>query len=305
MSSTTNAICVLGGTGFIGHHLTNALLERGYEVRLLTRARHRQRDLEQRPGLELVEGDVHDIAFLQRQFAGQDAVINLIGELNDSHHPGRGFQQAHVELAHKVVDACQAAHVPRLLHMSALNARPDAPSRYLRSKGEAENHVHEAAGAELAVTSFRPSVVFGPGDGFFNRFAQLLTLAPGIMPLPGAKARFAPVYVGDVVAAMVAALEDPTTTGQRLDLCGPKDYTLLELVRYVARLKGKRVLILPLPAPAERLLASVMQYLPGQPLTPDNLDSMKLDSICPPTCPRQPTAVEDIVPAYLGGNGGR
>jgi len=306
MSASPSSVCILGGAGFIGRHLINALILRGQRVRVLTRSRYKHRDLWVLPQLDLVEGDVHDAEFLRQQFAGQGAVINLVGELNDSRRTGRGFQVAHVELARKVVSAARAAGVSRLLHMSALNASPEAPSRYLRSKGEAEQRVHEEAGPALAVTSFRPSVVFGPGDGFFNRFAGLLTLSPLVMPLPGAKARFAPVYVGDVVDTLIAALDDPAASaGQRLDLCGPQIFTLSELVRYLADLRRTPRLLLPLPGFAERMLAAVLQFVPGRPLTPDNLDSMKLDSVCAPGVPRQPTPIDAVVPFYLGGEDAR
>ncbi|MEJ2481530.1 MAG: NAD(P)H-binding protein, partial [Acidihalobacter sp.] len=177
-------VCVLGGTGFVGRHLCARLIRAGYRVRIPTRHRERHRDLLVLPGLELIEADVHDPQTLAQVLTGCQAAINLIGILNERGHRGLGFQHAHVELTRKFVDACQAQGVRRLLHMSALGADATADtSFYLRSKAEAETLAHTLSGPELAVTSFRPSVIFGPDDSFLNRFADLLRAVPGVFPL--------------------------------------------------------------------------------------------------------------------------
>ncbi len=292
-------VCMLGGTGFVGSQIAARLANAGHTVKVLTRHRHRHRDLLVLPLLELVEADVHDPATLTREFQGCDVVINLVGVLNELGGSHR-FAIAHVELAKKVVAACRDAGVARLLHMSSLNTAPDAPSNYLKSKGEAENHVHDVGGRFMAVTSFRPSVIFGPGDGFLNLFADLLRRIPFALPLACPNARFAPVYVGDVADAFVNAIDDASTVGKRIDLCGPQVYTLRELVSYAARLTGVRRWIIGLPDWASRLQAHVMGLVPGKPFTIDNYRSMQVDSVCPGggTCP---TALETIAPHYLGG----
>ena len=154
-------------------------------------------------------------------YSGNDAVIHLVGILNEKGRDGRGFRAVHVELPRKVVQACRETGVRRILHMSALHAA-QGPSHYLRTKGEGEDLVHAAAAEGLRVTSFRPSVIFGPRDSFINRFAGLLRFAPFFFPLACPDARFAPVYVGDVARAFALTLEDPRSFGRRYDLCGPR-----------------------------------------------------------------------------------
>lgn len=289
-------ICILGGTGFVGSHLLAHLSGQGRQMKVLTRHADRHRDLLVLPDVELFEADCHDPEVLRRHFAGQDAVINLVGILNERGDDGRGFARAHNELARKVIEACKAAGVRRLLHMSALNADPQGPSHYLQTKGVAENHAHENAG-DICVTSFRPSVIFGPGDSFLNRFAGLLRISP-FLPLAMPEARFAPTFVGDVADAYVAALDDHGTCGQRIDLCGPKVWTLRELVEFTAHTIGVRRLVIGLPGWASRLQAEVFEHLPGKPLSRDNLRSLSQDSVCPEgeTCP---TMLEAVAPDYL------
>lgn len=286
-------ITLFGGTGFVGRALCGLLAAQGHSVRVPTRG---GKCTGLPDGVECVQADPHDSASLAELIQGQDAVINLIGIL---HGDDAAFRKTHVELGENIARACLAEGVPVLLHMSALNADPHGPSMYLRSKGEAENRVHSLAGERLRVTSFRPSVIFGPEDSFLNRFAALLRLAPGVMLLPGAQARFAPVYVGDVAAAFARSLADASQVDQRIDLCGPKDYSLIELVRLTARWSGRPRLILPMPDAMARAMAKLMEHLPNPPLTRDNLDSMRLDSVCAAGCPRQPTALEAIGPSYL------
>ena len=294
-------VCVLGGTGFVGRHLCARLIRAGYRVRIPTRQRERHRDLLVLPGLELIEADAHDPQMLTRALSGCQAAVNLIGILNERGHRGLGFQQAHVELARKVVDACQAQGVRRLLHMSALGADATADtSFYLRSKAEAETLVHTLSGPELTVTSFRPSVIFGPEDSFLNRFAGLLRAVPGVFPLACPEARFQPVYVGDVADAFVGALNSAETHGRRYDLCGPRTYSLRELVRYTAGLIGVRRLIVGLPDWAARLQANVFEYVPGKPFSRDNYRSLQHDNVCAEGTPSCPTSLEAIAPMYLG-----
>lgn len=296
-----STVCVLGGTGFVGRHLTAKLVRAGYRVRIPTRRRERHRGLLVLPGVELVEADIHDPQALEQVFTDCQAVVNLVGILNERGHRGLGFQRAHVELADKVVNACQQCGVRRLLHMSALGA-DSAPgnSHYLRSKAEAETLVHTLSGPALAVTSFRPSVIFGPEDSFLNRFAGLLRAVPGVFPLACPEARFQPVYVGDVAEAFATALTAPDTYGQRYDLCGPRVYTLRELVRYAARQIGVSRLVVGLPDWASRLQANLLEYAPGKPFSRDNYRSLQRDSVCPEGAPHCPTSLEAIAPSYLG-----
>ncbi len=262
----------------MGGHLVACLNNAGKRVRVLTRRRERHKRNLVCPGVEIVESDIRDPSELVRQFEGMDAVIFLPGILNETRYDR--FREVHVEFPRRVVDAAIKAKVKRLLHMSALNAdTAKGVSDYLRSKGEGEDVMHLAAGAGVAVTSFRPSVIFGPEDSFFNRFASLLRLGP-MMPLACPKVRFAPVYVGDVARAFVVSLEDVSTHGQRIELCGPETLTLEELVKHTAGMIGLRRLVVPLSDALSRSMANVLQFAPGKPMTPDNYRSMQLDSVC-------------------------
>lgn len=301
-------ICVLGGTGFVGYHVVSQLAKAGYSVRVLTRHRERNRKLLVLPTVEVVSANIHDTSQLQKYFADQDVVINLVGILNEPRDNGRGFHHAHVELTQKIIDACKAKGIKRLLHMSALNAdATKGSSYYLRSKGEAENLVHSAG--NLKVTSFRPSVIFGPADSFFNRFACLLYRTPLFFPLACATARFAPVFVEDVARAFVKSINDSRTYGQRYDLCGPKNYTLKQLVEYTAKNIEVHRKILALGKFTSLLQANVLEYFPGKPFSRDNYRSMKLDSVCKDNGETlktvfniTPTSIEAEVPRYLRDN---
>jgi uncharacterized protein YbjT (DUF2867 family) len=295
------SICVLGGTGFVGSHLLARLARDGHRVRVLTRNRDRHRELLVLPGIELHDFDVHDGALLPEALRGRDLVINLIGILNEA-GGGARFRRVHAELTRQVVGACKSAGVPRLLQMSSLRADEDAPSEYLRSKGLAERFVREGAGP-VAWTIFRPSVIFGPGDGFINRFAGLLRLFP-VLPIARAQARFAPVYVGDVVEALVRAIDDRAARGATYELCGPQVLTLAELIRYVAAVLGRRRLVVGLPDPLGWLQAWLLGFVPGKPLSLDNFRSLKLDSVCSESglgrLGISPVSLRAVVPGYLG-----
>ena len=298
-----HTICILGGTGFVGHSLAEKLGSSGHQVRILTRRPERHRDLAVNPGITLARGNAHDPQVLRQQFAGCDTVINLVGILNES---GRAhFQDCHVELVRKINTAATDCKVRRLLHMSALNASAQVTrGNYLRSKGEGEDLAHSAADAGIAVTSFRPSVIFGPQDSFFNRFAALLRLTPLAFPLACAGTRFAPVHVADVAEAFARALDDKATFGKRLELCGPRIYTLQQLVEYTAATLGLRRRIIALPDAVARLQARLLEYAPGKPFTMDNYYSLQHDSVCHKPgwslLGISPAPVEAVVPLYLG-----
>jgi NADH dehydrogenase len=286
-------VLVLGGSGFIGRHLVAALVAAGAEVIVPTRRRERAKHLILLPTVDLVECDPLAGGVLGRLAAGCDAMVNLVGVLH-----GPDFRRPHVELALAAVNACRAAGVKRLLHVSALGASRDAPSEYLRSKGMGEEAV--LAADDLAVTVFRPSVVFGPDDSFLNLFARLAAVLP-VLALARPDARFQPVYVGDVVRAMLAALMSREAAGQRYDLCGPKVYTLAELAKFVCAATGRWRLVIGLPDTLAYAQAWMMEFLPVPLITRDNLRSMQVPSVC--DCPLpfgiEPVALETAAPAWL------
>ncbi|HEY9147717.1 MAG TPA: complex I NDUFA9 subunit family protein [Gammaproteobacteria bacterium] len=297
-----HTISIIGGSGFVGHHLAARLVQDGHRVRVLSRRRERHRELLVLPTLELTECNVHDEKALSQALTGSDVVINLVGILNERGHNGKGFHRAHVELSETVVRACRSCGIERLLHMSALGADAQhGSSYYQRSKGEAEDLVHAAKG--LRVTSFRPSVIFGPDDAFFNRFAGLLKRTPLLFPLACAEAHFAPVYVGDVVECYARAIDNPATIGQRYELCGPHQYSLYQLVQYTARQLGLKRWLIALPDWASRLQARVLEFAPGKPFSRDNYDSMQQDNLCDGEFPAVfgiiPRSIESTVPGYL------
>lgn len=296
-----NRICVLGGSGFVGQHIVRLLAAQGLNVVVPTRHRERAReDLIVLPTVDVVACNVHDPAQLAQRVAGMDAVINLVGVLHGGHGEN-SFATAHLELARKVVAACRDAGVPRLLHMSALNAGAESRSVYLRTKGEAEAVVRDSG---LRWTIFRPSVIFGPGDSFLNLFAGLLRRLP-VMPLGSPQARFQPVYVEDVAATFVASLDRLECHGQSYDLCGPKTYTLRELVELVGQWIGKPRLVIGLSDRLSYLQALGLELLPVKLLSRDNYYSMLIDSVCQCEFPlgRTPQPLEAIAPLYLADRG--
>jgi NADH dehydrogenase len=275
------AVCVLGGTGFIGSALAARLAADGHAIKVLSRDPARHRELSVLPTLQLVRADVHDRAVLEREFSGCDRVVNLVGILNERGFGGRGFRRVHTELTASVVAACRARGVARYLHMSALCADATrGPSHYLRSKGAAEDIVRRDCAEGPQYVIFRPSVVFGPGDSLVNRFARLLKRMPGVFPLACAGARFAPAYVGDVVEAFARTIDGEANAGRSFELCGPDVLTLAELVRMTARAAGLKRAVLPLPWPLARLQAAVMDFVPGRPFSTDNFRSASVDSVC-------------------------
>jgi NADH dehydrogenase len=299
----TKRVCILGGSGFVGRHLCAWLARRRCQVRVLTRRRERARHLLVFPNLELLETDVHSTSKLSVLFRGCDAVINLVGILNEGSDDSETFTDVHDALPAKVAEACEFNRISRLLHMSALNADHDALSKYLKTKAAGEAATHAAQSAGINVTSFRPSVIFGPDDDFFNRFAKLLSITPWVFPLACPQSRFAPVYVEDVARAFIDSLDDKRTFGQRFDLCGPKSYTLKALVEYTARTAGLRRVVLGLGDQLSKLQAVLLELAPGKPFSRDNYLSLQADSVCKDnglaTLGISPVSIEAIVPAYL------
>ena len=302
-----NAVLVVGGSGFIGRHLVAALTAAGMRVTVPSRRRERAKHLILLPTVDVVECDVMVPGVLERLCAGQQAVVNLVGVLNsrrgraDERGPndyGPDFARMHVELPQAVVAACRAAGVPRLLHMSALGASPGGASEYQRSKGIGEQAV--LAAEDLSVSVFRPSIVFGPEDAFLNRFAQMASLLPAIA-VPCPQARFQPVYVGDVARAMHYSLDDPEARGQRYDLCGPREYTMQELVELVCALTGRRRVVFGLSDRLSYLQAWMLEHLPGKLMTRDNYRSMQVPNTCSTEFPFGivPEALEAVAPTYL------
>lgn len=300
-------VLLLGGSGFVGTYIANRLSQRGIEVTVPTRRRERTKALIIQPNVLMPEVNINSEEALVALMQGQDAVINLVGILHsrDVVLPySKDFAEAHVELPKKIVAACRKAGVRRLVHMSALGANPKGPSEYLCSKGDGEVIVMAAQG-DLDVTVFRPSVIFGLGDSFLSMFAGVLRKLP-VFPLGFGQARFQPVWAADVADAFVDSLGNPATFGHAYDLVGPKVYTLRQLVDYTATLVGSSARIIALPEGLAYLQAGLMWLSPKPLMSPDNLRSMQVDSVCGSNCKLpanwKPTALEAIAPTYIAHN---
>ncbi len=293
-------ILVLGGTGFVGRHLCQALTRLQYSVTVPTRDPSRVPAPSSRAGLALVSADVHDERALARLLPGHDAVVNLVAILHGSAFE---FERAHVALVKKIVRACTEAGVTRLVHVSALGAGQDAPSIYQRSKAAGEAVIEASP---LDWTVLRPSVIFGEGDQFLTLFARLQAALP-VMPLAGADTLFQPVWVGDVVEAIVQCLQRGDTGKRVYEACGPERFSLRQLVQLAGRWSGHARPVIGLPSALARLQALLMEMMPGPTLmSRDNLDSMKVNNVASGKLPGldalgiAPHVLSAIAPAYLG-----
>ncbi len=298
-------ILVLGGSGFIGRHICEKAGQLNARVTVPTRRMVNARSILPLPWVDVIEANIHDEADLARLVRGHDAVVNLVAIL---HGDAKAFDRAHVTLVQKLARACQGAGVTRLVHVSALGAAADAPSLYQRSKAQGEAVL---TASRLALTILRPSVVFGAHDRFLNMFARLQSVLP-FLPLAGAETRFQPVWVQDVAQAIVNCLRPAnplkpvTTSGPLFEACGPEVFTLRELVQLAGRLSGNPRPILALPEALATMQATVMEWLPGEPMmSRDNVASMRVDNVACGALPGlldlgvTPSSLLAIAPTYL------
>ena len=297
-------LLILGGTGFVGRSICGLLVDRSgggsAQIVVPSRRPERAKHLQMLPTVRLAEADVHDEAQLTELLRGRDAVINLVAILHGSE---AAFERAHVALPRTLARACAAAGVKRVVHISALGVGPNAPSLYLRSKTAGEA-VLAAAGLDLTI--LRPSVIFGEHDRFLNLFATLQAVLP-VMPLAGASAKFQPVWVQDVAAAVVACLDDDSTIAKTYELAGPEVFTLQQLVELAGRCAGHARPVIGLPDALGRMQAFAMELLPGEPLmSRDNLASMRVPNVASGTLPGlaqlgiAAATLGSIAPDYLG-----
>lgn len=299
---------VLGGTGFVGRQVSEALNRQGWRITVPTRRARNAQAVQHLPRLTVLEANVHDATALHTLVAGHDLVINLVAIL---HGNATSFEHNHVRLPNLIAQACRAQGVRRLIHVSALGASPQAPSLYQRSKARGEAVLQAAAEAgDLDLTVLRPSVIFGAEDKFLNTFAALQSVLP-FVPLAGAGTRFQPVWVGDVAQALVHCARDPQTAGQTIDAVGPDVLTLADLVRLAGKTSGHRRPVFGVPEFVGQLQAWAMAVMPGEPLmSTDNLHSMRVDNVRTGSGPDlhslgiTPASVHAIVSTYLSARTG-
>jgi len=299
-------VTVFGGSGFVGAQVVRALAKRGYRVRVAVRRpghAYRMRMLGDVGQIEVVQANVRVPASVARALTGAEACVNLVGVLHES---GRQkFQSVHAMGAKTVAEAAAAAGVKRLAHVSAIGADAGSAAKYARTKALGEAAVREAF---PSATILRPSIVFGPGDHFFNRFGQMATLSPVLPLIGGGETRFQPVFVGDVAAAVARAVADPATAGKTYELGGPGVYSFKALMQLMLREIDRKRILLPIPFPVARVmgaLAEIPSAVIPPPLTADQVELLRSDNVVSAGALTladlgvEPTAVEAIIPSYL------
>jgi nucleoside-diphosphate-sugar epimerase len=229
-------------------------------------------------------------------FSDSNIVINTIGILNESGRDNT-FNNLHYELTKKISNAIKLNKVKRYLHISSLNADPRATSEYLITKGLAENYIRDNTDNFCNTTIFRPSIVFGEDDSFFNKFSTILRFLP-VFPLACPNSKFMPIYVNELTDFMISTISDNTTYGQKIDVTGPNEYTFRQLIDITLKALKIRRLIIPLNYTLSKLQAVIFQRLPGKLFTLDNFLSLQTDS-CSTKGFKGKLAIEDIVPGYL------
>ena len=291
-------ITILGGTGFVGSNLISCLDKTGNNIAVITRNREKNKKILVYPKVKLIEADVHNQEDLLSATRNTDVLINLIGILNEKGHSGRGFRKAHSDLARNILNACKNNEIKRILHMSALNADSKGPSHYLRTKGEAESYLMTYGKRFANITVFRPSVIFGKNDSFILRFSSLLNFAPFIFPLACYDAKFAPVYVNELSNFIINSIKDTKSFNKQYNLCGPKVYTLKEILELIVKTKNKKTKIIPLSKKISKMQAVFMEFIPGKPFSLDNFNSCQVDSFCKSDFEFY-SDLETIIPTYI------
>ena len=294
---------VFGGSGFIGRYVVRRLTRAGKTVRVAVRDPERALFLKTAGSIGQVVplyAPITDDAAVAHAVEGAHQVVNLVGILAES--GAASIQSIHVDGAARSARAAAAAGVSRLVHLSAIGADPASDSRYGASKGDGEAVVR---GAFPAATILRPSIVFGPEDNFFNRFANMARMLP-FMPVIEGASRMQPVYVGDVADAVIAALTRAEAAGKTYELGGPKAWMFVELLAYILKTTGRHAPLVNMPVALVRIQARLLELLPGKLLTRDQLRMLAHDNLVASGALGlgdlgiAPTAVEQIVPEYLG-----
>ena len=293
-------VTVFGGSGFLGRHTVRALARAGYRIKVATR--HPNLGFFLRPlgavgQIDFVKCDVADADSVAQAIAGSEAVVNLTGILFQS---GQTFEDVQADGPANIAKACAAAGVGALVHVSAIGANAESDSAYAVTKAEGETAIREAFPKAVIL---RPSIIFGPEDGFFNKFGQMARFFPALPLIGGGKTRFQPVFAGDVAQAVLAGLS--RQDGRTYELGGPSIYTFKELLQLILRETGRRRALVPMPFAIAFLKAAFLQLLPNPLLTVDQVKLLKKDNVVGATAAGlsdlgiTPTSVEAVIPSYL------
>ncbi len=300
-------ITVFGGSGFVGGQVVQALARRGWRIRVAVRRPDRAYKLQTAGNvgqIQAVRCDVTRPEDVAAALVGADAAVNLVGILYEQ---GRStFQAIHVDASRNIAEACAAARVGRLVQMSAIGANPESASDYALSKAAAEMAVREVKPDAVVI---RPSIVFGSGDSFLNRFAAMATIAPALPLIGFGRTRFQPVYVGDVAEAVARAAELPEAAGRTFELGGPEVMTFEDVLKLILRETRRHNGLIPLPFFAARMIGSVAQLTAfvgiAPVLTHDQVVLLESDNVVAESAEGltdlgiEPTGIEAIAPSYL------
>ncbi len=305
-STSDTLVTVYGGSGFLGRHVVRALAKRNYRIRVAVRrpelAGHLQ-PLGRVGQIHAVQTNLRNAASVEAAARGAHVLINLVGILFE--HGRQKFDSVHTSGAEQVA-LTAAAHGAALVHISAIGADENSPSHYGRSKAQAEKLV---LAAQPQAVIMRPSIMFGPEDDFFNRFAALARISPFLPLVGGGKTRFQPVFVGDVAAAIADAVDGKLRGGTIYELGGPEVRTFKQLMQFVLDTTERKRLLLPIPFFAAKLPAMIMQFMPKPMLTPDQIELLRVDNVVSDAAIAErrtlqgigiePDSIEAIVPSYL------
>ena len=301
--SSTQLVTVFGGSGFLGRHIVRALANAGWRIRVAVRntnTAHFLRPMGRVGQIQIVRANIRDNDAVAAALKDAHAAINLVGILFQT--GSQRFDAIHAEGAERIASHAAEQGVSRLIHVSAIGASKDSPARYGRSKAEGETRVRAAF---PSATIFRPSIVFGPEDNFFNKFGWLARISPILPLIGGGKTRFQPVYVGNVAQAATRVLVDPSTAGKTYELGGPEVMTFKEILELVLKETRRKRILMPVPFGLARLKAAFLGLLPNPLLTLDQVRMLEADNVVGEGALTLrdlgivPTAAEAILPSYL------
>ncbi len=288
-------LTIFGGSGFIASEIVYKLSPHFKEIRLLTRNTQKCNHLKVIKNVEVYLYDPIVTPSYTEHINVSDIVLNTVGILNESKN--NTFDNIHYEFVKKIANKSRELNVKKFIHLSALNANEDGPSKYLQSKGKADKLISSLSSDSFRTVIFRPSIVFGENDSFFNRFKNLLKFIP-VFPLACPNSMFSPVYVKDLATFIETSVISNTLDNTIQNVTGPSDYRFIELIEFILKTMKIKRFIIPLNQILSKIQAFVFTYLPGNIFTLDNYRSLQKDNICSDGLKGQ-SSIEEHVPSYL------